>query len=223
MTCKSFWRVCDFDSVFLTIKKIKERFLRLNPTVYNLKLHKSDKNSRNLPRWPITDLPTMCLSLLCFCSLIITAHKALDFKLISIDFFFSDALGTCTWRNQRSLKASVSSTICLRSESDMSCTVEGYLGRFDWVQQVNSLARPIIYTTTVMDKSLGTLCISGAFSNSHRSNPSPHPTINAGRVYPEFFFLVSTLCRVGGGQTAKKFWKGCTILWGNREMKEKYE
>ena len=120
-------------------------------------------------------------------------------------FFFSDALGTCTWRNQRSLKASVSSTICLRSESDMSCTVEGYLGRFDWVQQVNSLARPIIYTTTVMDKSLGTLCISGAFSNSHRSNPSPHPTINAGRVYPEFFFLVSTLCRVGGGQTAKKF------------------
>ena len=180
--------------------------MRLNPTVYNLKLHKSDKNSRNLPRWPITDLPTMCLSLLCFCSLIITAHKALDFKLISIEFFFfSDALGTCTWRNQRSLKASVSSTICLRSESDMSCTVEGYLGRFDWVQQANSLARPIIYTTTVMDKSFGTLCISGAFSNSHRSNPSPHPTINAGRVYPEFFFLVSTLCRVGGGQTAKKF------------------
>ena len=87
-TCKSFWRVCDFDSVFLTTKKIKERFLRLNPTVYNLKLHKSDKNSRNLPRWPITDLPTMCLSLLCFCSLIITAHKALDFKLISIEFFF---------------------------------------------------------------------------------------------------------------------------------------
>lgn len=88
VTCKSFWRVCDFDSVFLTIKKIKERFLRLNPTVYNLKLHKSDKNSRNLPRWPITDLPTMCLSLLYFCSLIITAHKALDFKLISIEFFF---------------------------------------------------------------------------------------------------------------------------------------
>ena len=87
-TCKSFWRVCDFDSVFLTIKKIKERFLSLNPTVYDLKLHKSDKNSRNLPRLPITDLPTMCLSLLCFCSLIITAHKALDFKLISIEFVF---------------------------------------------------------------------------------------------------------------------------------------
>ena len=197
--------------------------MSLNPTVYDLKLHKSDKNSLNLPRLPITDLPTMCLSLLCFCSLIITAHKALDFKLISIEFFFPDALDTWTWRNQRSLKASVSSTICLRSESDTSCTVEGYLGRLDWVQQANSRARPIIYTTTVMDKSLGTLCISGAFSNSHQSNPSPHPTINVGRVYPEFFFRVSTLCRVGGGRTAKKIWKGCTILWGNREMKEKYE
>ena len=29
--------------------------------------------------------------------------------------------------------------------------------------------------------------ISGSFSNSHRSNPSPHPTNNVERVYPEFF------------------------------------
>ena len=29
--------------------------------------------------------------------------------------------------------------------------------------------------------------LSGPFSNSRRSNPSPHPTNNAGRVYPEFF------------------------------------
>ena len=34
-------------------------------------------------------------------------------------------------------------------------------------------------------KVLGHFCISGAFSNSHRSNPSPHPTNNVGRVYPE--------------------------------------
>ena len=40
---------------------------------------------------------------------------------------------------------------------------------------------------TIMDKSLGALFVSGAFSNSHRSNPSPHPTNNVGRVYPEFF------------------------------------
>ena len=29
--------------------------------------------------------------------------------------------------------------------------------------------------------------LSGPFSNSGRSNPSPHPTNNVGRVYPEFF------------------------------------
>ena len=98
--------------------------------------------------------------------------------------------------------------------------MEGYLGRFDWVQQANSLARPIIYTTTVMDKSLGTLCISGAFSNSHWSNPSPHPTINAGRVYPEFFFRVSTLCRVGGGQTAKKIEKDALFYEGSEKWKK---
>ena len=37
-------------------------------------------------------------------------------------------------------------------------------------------------------KVLGYFCISGAFSDSHKSNPSPHATHNVGRVYPEFFF-----------------------------------
>ena len=37
------------------------------------------------------------------------------------------------------------------------------------------------------------------------------------------FFRVSTLYRVGGGRTARKFRKGCTVLRGNREMTEKYE
>ena len=37
------------------------------------------------------------------------------------------------------------------------------------------------------------------------------------------FFRVSTLYRVGGGRTARKFWKGYTVLRGNREMTEKYE
>ena len=36
-------------------------------------------------------------------------------------------------------------------------------------------------------KVLGHFCVSGVFFNSHRSNPSPHPTNNVGRVYPEFF------------------------------------
>ena len=36
-------------------------------------------------------------------------------------------------------------------------------------------------------KLVGHVCVSGAFSNSQRANPSPHPTNNVGRVYPEFF------------------------------------
>ena len=37
------------------------------------------------------------------------------------------------------------------------------------------------------------------------------------------FFRVSTLYRVGGGRTARKFRKDCTVLRGNREITEKYE
>ena len=60
-----------------------------------------------------------------------------------------------------------------------------------------------------MDKSLGHFCVSGSFSNSHRSNPSPHPTNNVGGVYPEFFQSFNS--------------KRCTVLRGNQEMAEKYE
>ena len=37
------------------------------------------------------------------------------------------------------------------------------------------------------------------------------------------FFRVSTLYRVEGGRTARKFQKGCTVLRRNRQMTEKYE
>ena len=37
------------------------------------------------------------------------------------------------------------------------------------------------------------------------------------------FFRVSTLYKVGGGRTARKFRKGGTVLRGNRQMTEKYE
>ena len=40
-------------------------------------------------------------------------------------------------------------------------------------------------------------CISGAFSDSHRPNPSPHPTNKVGSAN---VFRVSTLYRVGGGE-----------------------
>ena len=41
-------------------------------------------------------------------------------------------------------------------------------------------------------------CVSGAFSNARRSNPSPHPTNNVGRVYPEFFSKFQLW--IGGGE-----------------------
>ena len=70
---------------------------------------------------------------------------------------------------------------------------------------------------------LGHFCISGAFSNSHRSNPSPHPTNNVGRVYPEFFSEFQLCIGWGGGRTARKFRKRYTVLRGNRKIAEKYE
>ena len=58
----------------------------------------------------------------------------------------------------------------------------------------------------------------GAFSNSHRSNPSPHPTNNVGRVYPDFF-RVSTLYRVGGGEgeLQENFEKDALLLEGTEK------
>ena len=55
-------------------------------------------------------------------------------------------------------------------------------------------------------KVLGHFCISGAFFNSHRSNPSPHPTNNVRHVYQEFF---SSFNFVQGGrrENCKKFSK----------------
>ena len=51
-------------------------------------------------------------------------------------------------------------------------------------------------------KVLGHFCYSGAFSNSHRFNPTPHPTNNVGHVYP-----VSTLYRVWRREYCEKFLK----------------
>ena len=56
---------------------------------------------------------------------------------------------------------------------------------------------------------------------SHRSNPSPHPTNNVGRVYREFFSEFQLCIRWGEGELQENL--GCTVLRGNREMIEKYE
>ena len=68
---------------------------------------------------------------------------------------------------------------------------------------------------------MGHVSISGALSNSHRSNPSPHPTNNVGRVYPEFFPIFNFVLGGGGGGGGEL--QECTVLRGNREMTEKYE
>ena len=88
------------------------------------------------------------------------------------------------------------------------------------------------YTYNHGQKSWDTFSSLGrAFSNSHRSSPSPHPTNNVGRGQGDGLltrciqnvFRVSTLYRVGGGRSARKFRKGCTVFRGNRQMTEKYE
>ena len=78
-------------------------------------------------------------------------------------------------------------------------------------------------STTIMDKSLEHFCLFGAFSNSHRSNPTPLTLQTMLDACMQNFFRVSTLYRVGGGRSARKFRKGCTVLRGNRQMTEKYE
>ena len=52
-------------------------------------------------------------------------------------------------------------------------------------------------------KVLGHFCVSGAFFNSHRSSPSPHPTNNVGRVYPEFVPRFNFV-QGGGRENCKK-------------------
>ena len=63
-----------------------------------------------------------------------------------------------------------------------------------------------IVRPTIMDKSPGTLLHFWVFSNSHRSNPSPHTTNNVGCMYPEFFSEFQ-LC----------------IGWGEGELQENFE
>ena len=62
-------------------------------------------------------------------------------------------------------------------------------------------------------------CISGRFPINTGPTPplSPQSMLDA---CIQNFFRVSTLHRVGGGRTARKFRKGCTVLWGNPEWQK---
>ena len=73
-----------------------------------------------------------------------------------------------------------------------------------------------------MDKSLGTLLrFWGVFQFTH-VQPLPSPHKQCWTRVSRIFFRVSTLYRVGGGRSARKFRKWCTVLSGNWEMTEKY-
>ena len=65
-------------------------------------------------------------------------------------------------------------------------------------------------------KVLGHFCISRAFSNSHRSNPSPHPTNNFGRVYEEFFSEFQFCVGLGEGEMQENFEKDALFYGGPR-------
>ena len=71
-------------------------------------------------------------------------------------------------------------------------------------------------------KSWDTFAFLGRFPIHSGPTPPLTPQTMLDACIPNFF-RVSTFYRVGGGRTARKFRKECTVLRGNREMTEKYE
>ena len=76
---------------------------------------------------------------------------------------------------------------------------------------------------TFMDKSLGTLLPFWGVFQCRQVQPLPSPHKQCWTRVSRTFFRVTTFYRVGGGRTARKFRKRCTVLRGNREITEKYE
>ena len=75
------------------------------------------------------------------------------------------------------------------------------------------------FEPTIMDKSLGTLLRFWGVFQFTQVQPLP----SAHKECWTRVSRISTLYRLGGGRTARKFRKGYTVLRGNREMTEKYE
>ena len=77
--------------------------------------------------------------------------------------------------------------------------------------------------TTIMDKKCwDTFAHLGHFP-IHTGPTPPLTSQTTLDVCIQHFFRVSTLCRVGGGRTTRKFRKRRTVSWGNRKVTEKFE
>ena len=87
---------------------------------------------------------------------------------------------------------------------------------------MTSCENALYLLSTITDKSLGTLLHFWGVFQFTQVQPLPSPHKQCWTHVSRIFFRVSTLYRVGGGRTARKFLKGCTVLRGNRDMTEKY-
>ena len=76
---------------------------------------------------------------------------------------------------------------------------------------------------TIMDKSLGTLLHFWGVFQFTQVQPLPSPHKQCWTRVSRIFFRVSTVVSGGGGRTARKFRKRCTVLRENRKIAEKYE
>ena len=76
---------------------------------------------------------------------------------------------------------------------------------------------------TIVDKSLETLLHFWGVFQFTQVQPLPSPHKQCWTRVSRIFFRGSTLYKVEGGITARKFRKGLTALRGNRKMTEKYK
>ena len=71
--------------------------------------------------------------------------------------------------------------------------------------------------TTIMDKSLGTLLRFWGVFQFTQVQPSPHPTYNVGRVYPEFFSEFQLCIGWGEGELQENFEKDALLYEGSEK------
>ena len=99
--------------------------------------------------------------------------------------------------------------------------IEKKIKSFQWMENRRTITAAESYNHG--QKSWGTFAFMELFFSSYIKNTSLTPQTYVGGVCRDFFFRVSTLCRVGGWETSRKCRKRCTISWGNREITENYE